>query len=52
MNSARKTVLSLSIFAALFVLGTAIFTGNSGLYLLAGLSAATALTTWQSTKRK
>ena len=40
---ARKTVTWISVAVAVFVTGTAIFTGNPGLFILAGLSAASAL---------
>jgi len=39
----RRLAIGLSAGIGLFVLGTAIFTGNSGLYILAGLSAAATL---------
>ena len=43
MTKSRETLVWLSGGVAVFVLGTAIFTGNAGLYLLAALSAASAL---------
>jgi hypothetical protein len=43
MKAHRKTAAAFSAGVTLFVLGTAIWTGNSGLFLLAGLSAASTL---------
>ena len=40
VEGASRTTLWVSIAATVFVLATAIFTGNPGLYILAGLSAA------------
>ena len=43
MEGSHRTALWISIGATLFVLATAIFTGNPGLYILAALSAASAI---------
>ena len=43
MQNGRKPVVWASAAIAIFVLGTATYTGNPGLFILAGLSAATAL---------
>jgi hypothetical protein len=47
MDKNRKLVLWLSVGATIFVLAAAFLTGNSGLYLLAGLSAASSIYAWQ-----
>ena len=51
MDIARKATLGLAVLTTLFVLGTAIYTGNAALYLLTGLAAASGLLTWQQGKR-
>ena len=42
-EGARKLAVGVGAGAAVFVLATAIFTGNPGLYILAGLSAASTM---------
>ena len=43
MKSARRLAVLFSIGAAIFVAGTAYFTGNPGLFLLAGVALASGL---------
>lgn len=47
MNNARKAVLGLSVFATIFVLAAAMLTGNTALYILAALAAASTIVVWQ-----
>jgi len=45
LGSPRARIASILILA--FVLGTAIYTANSGLYVLAGLCAAATILAWR-----
>ena len=47
MKHARKAVLGLSVFATVFVLAAALLTGNTALYILAALAAASTVVVWQ-----
>ena len=51
MHDPRKLTLWISIGATLFVLATAIFIRNPGLYILAAISAGSSLMLWQQRKR-
>ena len=43
----HKTMLWLSLAITIFVLAVAFLTGNSGLYILAGLAAASSIGIWR-----
>ncbi|WP_324750776.1 hypothetical protein SH591_04940 [Sphingomonas sp. LY54] len=43
----RNAQLGLSLVLTAFILGIAFYTGNSGLYILAGLAAGSAIALWQ-----
>jgi succinate-acetate transporter protein len=45
-----KTMLWISLAITVFVLSVAFLTGNSGLYILAGLSGASSIAIWQKGK--
>ena len=51
MRDSRKLALWLSAGASVFVLATAIITRNPGLYLLAAISAGSAIMIRQQTRR-
>ena len=43
----QKTLLWVSLAITVFVLAVAFLTGNSGLYILAGLSGASSIGIWK-----
>ncbi len=47
MDTARKTMLGLAIAAIVVLIGTAMYTGNVAIYLLAALATFPALLVWQ-----
>lgn len=47
MDKTQKATLALAISVTLFVLVTAVYTGNAALYLLAGLACLSGFLTWQ-----
>lgn len=47
MDSTRKAMLSLAIVAIVVLIGTAVYTGNAAIYLLAALAIVPALMVWQ-----
>ena len=52
MSAPRRTTLAISAFATLFVLATAVYTGNSGLFILAALAASSGVLAWQHDRRR
>ena len=47
MQISATALLWLSLSITIFVLAVAFLTGNSGAYILAGLSAASSIATWE-----
>jgi hypothetical protein len=47
MDNTRRAMLGLAVAAILVLIGTAIYTGNAAIYLLAALAAFPALMVWQ-----
>ena len=50
MDKAQKTALALAVSVTIFVLATAVYTGNAALYLLAGLACLSGFVTWQQNR--
>ena len=47
MDKAQKAALALVVSVTIFVLATAVYTGNGALYLLAALACLIGLRAWQ-----
>lgn len=47
MDNTRKAMLGLAVLAILVLIGTAVYTGNAAIYLLAALATFPALMVWQ-----
>lgn len=47
MDNSRRALLLLAVLAILLLIGTAVYTGNAAIYLLAALATGPALLVWQ-----